>query len=352
VATAAARFGTSGHFNGAAPSEPRHNPGPLPEYNRAKSQREHVNPSPAIRGGSTMTREPLPPFLQDLLATPPRAGEGVHVWLFGVARQLHAHLPAGEIVRLLETQVANCGRHVPRNEIVAAVQNALPCAWQPSGKVAPAQTASKWPALNQKQREAIIREGGGLADLWEASPIRLEDNKAHTEEIIHRLFPGNPLLCCGKSNSAFATRPREDWRGQMAELALIVPSPMSAVTGLTKEGKASAHALSNTGPRRFLVCEFDTGTPDDHAALLLHLAGYAPMVCALHSGGKSLHGWFLVDGQPDEKIARFFRYAVALGADRATWTRSQFVRMPDGTRDNGQRQTVFFLSYRPFEAPQ
>ena len=38
------------------------------------------------------------------------------------------------------------------------------------------------------------------------------------------------------------------------------------------------------------------------------------------------------------------RYAVSLGADRATWTRSQFVRMPDGTRDNGKRQTVYFFN--------
>ena len=30
--------------------------------------------------------------------------------------------------------------------------------------------------VNQEQREAIIREGGGLADLWEASPVRMEDN--------------------------------------------------------------------------------------------------------------------------------------------------------------------------------
>jgi len=63
-----------------------------------------------------------------------------------------------------------------------------------------------------------------------------------------------------------------------------------------------------------------------------------------------MHGWFFVHGQLDEKMLRFFRYAVSLGADPATWTRSQFVRMPDGVRDNGKRQTVFFLNFRSFEA--
>jgi hypothetical protein len=302
-----------------------------------------------VRRRIEMTRE-LPQFLRDMLARPPRAGEGVHNWLFRVARQLHPHLPAGEIVALLETRVATCGRHVPPNEIVAAVQNSIGCAWQPRSRAVPVQSASKWPVMKQEQREAIIREGGGLADLWEFSPIRIEDNRPRTEEIIDRLFPPDSLLCCGKSSSDFDTRPREDWRGQLAKQQFIVASPMSAVTGLTKDKRESKHTLANTGPRRFLVVEFDTGPTDAHAALMIHLAGYAPLVCAVHSGGKSLHGWFYVQGQPDEKVLKFFRYAVSLGADSRLWTRSQFCRMPDGVRDNGNRQTVFFLSFKPVEA--
>jgi len=131
-----------------------------------------------------------------------------------------------------------------------------------------------------------------------------------------------------------------------------VPSPMSAVTGLTKDRKESKHTLANTGTRRFLICEFDTGTPDEHAALLLHLGTIAPLVCSVHSGGKSLHGWFYVEKSAPDKIEKFFRYAVSLGADSATWTRSQFVRMPDGTRDNGRKQTVYFLNFKSLGTKQ
>jgi hypothetical protein len=298
-----------------------------------------------------------PPFVRDLLAAPPRAGEGVHQWLYSVSRQLHAHLPAIAIVALLESRVAKCGRLVSRSEIVSAVQNSLSCAWQPSGITTPRPTALKWPILNRVRREAILAEGHGLCDLWERSRPRIEDNSPHTEEIIERLFPGNPLLCIGKyakkpdgeSYTVFETRPREAWCRRLSEWELIVPSPMTAITGLTKSGQKSAHALSNTGARRFLICEFDTGELDAHAALLLHLGTFAPLICAVHSGNKSLHGWFYVHGQPAEKIETFFRYAVSLGADPATWTRSQFVRMPDGTRNTGKRQTVYYLNFRPVE---
>src|SRR5262249_4455034 len=250
-----------------------------------------------------------------------------------------------DIREILENAAETCGRFIPKREIEQALQNSRTNAFQPA--IAWPQA---WPCLNHKQRGTIIATGRGLVDLWEISPTRIEDSEPHAEEIIDALFPNNPLLCAGRSNSDFTTRAREEWRGKLAALQVIVPSPMTARTGLTQEGKKSAHAVSNTGPRRFLVAEFDQGDADDHAALLLHLGGYAPLVCVVHSAGKSLHGWFNVHGQPEEKVRRFFRYAVSIGADPATWTRSQFVRMPDGLRDNGKRQTVFFLNFKSLEA--
>ena len=292
----------------------------------------------------------LPQFLRDLIGSPPRAGEGIHDWLFRVARQLHAHRSPEDISHLLKSALADCGRAVPDREIREAVENSRACAWEPSRAPGWTEKRPTWPAVNEARRQKIVADGSGLADLWELSPVRLEDNDPHSEEIIDRLFPGSPLLCCGQSMAVFDTKPRENWRGELAKLQLVVPSPMLTVEGVTKDGKPSRHTLANTGPRRFVVTEFDSGTLDEQAALSIHLAHYAPLVCALHSGGKSLHGWFLVAGQPEDRVRRFFSHAVGLGADPATWTRSQFVRMPDGTRENGRRQTVYFLNYRPLEA--
>jgi hypothetical protein len=286
----------------------------------------------------------LPSFLREMLSAPPRTGEGVHNWLFRVARQLHAHLPATEIVSLLENRVANCGRFVPRSEIISAVQNSLSCAWQPGCRAQPIQAAPKWPSVNQEQREAVVASGFGLVDLWEISPVRFEDNKSHTEEIIDVFFLGNPWLCVGRTKSNFKTRRRDDLRGELPRLAHIVPNPMIARTGHTKAGNESEHAVENTGLRRFLVIEQDTGTIDEQSAVLLHLAEKAPLAIAVHSGSKSIHGWFYCAGQREERLRNFMRYAVSLGADPATWTRSQFVRMPDGTREDGKRQTIYFFN--------
>lgn len=204
---------------------------------------------------------------------------------------------------------------------------------------------SRWPERNPDAIHTICERGPGLADLWEASPVRIDSNIPRTDEIVDTLFPGNPLLCCGWSRHRFETRPRSNWH-KLDELELIVPSPMTEREGITKEGKLSQHALANTGRRRFLIIEMDAGEMDQQAAILLHLAEMAPLALVVHSGGKSLHGWFYCDGIPEESVRRFMEYAVFLGADDATWTPSQFVRMPDGRRVNARRQAVYF--FNPF----
>ena len=280
--------------------------------------------------------------MRDLLASPPRRGGGLNLWLYRVARVLHPYRDSAEIIELL--RAATAGEPIKPSEIERAVERSKAAAWKPGQARQNLRQGSSWPKVNAEQREAVITSGGGLVDLWEISPVRFHDNDSHTEEIIDALFPGNPLLCAGRSNSDFATQARSEWDGKLAALQLIVPSPMTARSGLTQDGKQSSHALSITGQRRFLVVEFDQGDVDDHAALLWHLALKAPLAMIVHSGSKSLHGWFFCAGQPEERLRQVMRYCVSLGADRATWTRSQFVRMPDGTRELGKRQVVYYFN--------
>lgn len=292
----------------------------------------------------------------------PTTGNGVHTWLLSQANRCrNGGLSPEATAQCLRDAVRDCGRVVPDSEINAAVEKAFatgcasPQAQSSGGKAKRRRRAKRSlpsrAALNPALIQSIASSSPGLSDLREASPVGLADDRNRAEEIIDTLFPGDPLLCAAKGTAESAlTMPRSLWRGHLQWCSLVVPSPMSARTGISKEGKVSRRCLDNTGPRRFLVVEFDSGTLDSQAARMLHLAQWAPLGLALHSGSKSLHGWFQVGGFPPKNVLKFFRYAVSLGADYHTWSRCQMVRVPDGLHKNGQRQTVFYFNPKLIES--
>ena len=266
----------------------------------------------------------------------PTAGRGVHSWIFHVVcRMVDADIDDAEIINYCET---NCTRILQPNEVQNAIISRRGMLQRGTAR------PRKWAKPNPATVKSVIqRTGKTVKGLLETSPMPLEEY--NTETIIDYLFPGNPLLCCGASSQTFATRHRDDWKGKLDRLQLIVPSPMNAVYGKTQSGKKSMHTLENTGPRTYLVVEFDEGGFDDHASLLWSLNSLVtPLICAVMSGNKSLHGWFKVDCWSEDLLTRFFQKATAIGADPATFTKSQFVRMPDGTRSNGAKQTTVYLS--------
>ena len=315
----------------------------------------------------------LPDWLVAELQNCPLAGGGVHKWLFSIARQLLAHYSAEEVVRLLAQATANCGRRVSHREIVEAVNAAAKCAWQPTRvgttikpnffqKSERSLSEPTWPKVNDEQREAILKHRITLVDLWELSPFYFEQSS--TAAILDVLYPGDPLLCVGRylpSNATeHYTRKKSEWlngTGHAGRLLgnweLIVPTPRTAVYGITQEDKQSQHAKEAAGKeRRFLVIEFDEGSFEDHATLLVHLSQFGPLVMVVCSGGKSLHGWFYCAGVPEDTLHRFMRYAVSVGGDDALWCTNQFARLPDGLRGNGNRQSVLYFNPHSLEVNQ
>lgn len=225
----------------------------------------------------------------------------------------------------------------------------------------------KWPARDLGQIDAIVRAGFGLYDFWENSPTRFTDGENHAEEIIDAVFPNNPLLCIGRTERLFATQWRETWRGRLADYPLIVANPMLRKVGLTASGKQSQHTLDATAAPIYLPIECDFSRYDNSGkptvflplidgwqrdsiqiaeacvAILWHLAGRLPLVLGVHSGNKSIHGWYAAFDRRQQELWTFMRHAYSLGADRVTWTPSQFVRLPDGRRQNGARQVTYYL---------
>lgn len=324
----------------------------------------------------------LPDWLRDKLASPPEAGAGVHAWLFSVARQLHVHMPASAIEAALQAATANAGRRVSQREIRDAVNNSQAVAWQPkpfSGGVESVDTQSRKrdpefrgsanklsagvanrPAGNPYERwpkpDATARRVGlscayaegvaSLYDLWERAPVQPEKS---ADDWLDWLFPEAEWLCLAVDHPATArTRLREKWSfGPAEECGLVVPSPMTGPSGLTLGGERSHRCLDNTGPRRWLVIEFDKLPIDEQAALHWHfrdwaaVTGWPRLRLCVHSGGKSLHGWY-GPVTSEDRAHELMAYAVIFGADPATWNRCQLVRLPGGAR-NGARLEVFYF---------
>ena len=302
----------------------------------------------------------LPTKVRERLKGCPTEGQGVHPWLFKTARSLHKHFSEEEIVDIL---CANLSCERPEREIRDAVVNA--------GKHARGEMGSPsqkpWPTVDYTMvHKIVVNCPVRLKDLRSISPMDLSTEGPKTEEILDALFPGNPLLCFGRSVNACWTKPRNFWRGRESDFQFIVANPMTKETGTTTDGKESQRCLDNTGEREFVVIEFDISeegnwapyvrdwrsrgitTIDANVALILELATKGlprmPLALAVHSGGKSMHAWLPCVGLKEEQVRPFMARAVKLGADKATWTRCQLVRMPNGIRDNGNLQQVHYFA--------
>ncbi len=287
---------------------------------------------------------------QATLTNCPPAGSGVHNWIFRCLRILARYYKSDhDLLAAMQTLCANhAARHVDTGEILRQIASAR------GHSATGIKSRGKWPARNEPAIRALVKAGGDLHTLKCASPV--DPATIGTADLIDQLFPGNPLLCLGATTGSCRTNPRAWWRGKEEHQQFIIPSPMSSVLGTTMDGKRSHRALSNTSPRTYLVVECDfkpetlahfgcTGSTFDLCAIVLSdLIKILPTCMVVHSGGKSLHSWHPCSGVPESQLRSFMEYAVSLGADRATWTRSQLVRMPNGTRDNGARQEVIFFN--------
>jgi hypothetical protein len=128
----------------------------------------------------------LPKWLKTALNSCPRAGEGVHFWIFRIARNLIVHMNEAEIFTLLKNKVANCGRPVSDREVLSQIRSARIYAWRPEkpdlfplGASLPDEVALRspppaWPEAKLETIRSIVEGGGKLYDLAESSPIRFD----------------------------------------------------------------------------------------------------------------------------------------------------------------------------------
>lgn len=288
--------------------------------------------------------------LRPIIGHVPKAGEGVHRWLYISALKLRGQFRPEKIVEILRSAAAPCGRRVPDSEIQTAVKNSAQGAAGSKLSVQRAGGRKAWPDVDHAAVRRVVSsvenplERLASATSWIGLPHSQTD---FASAITGLLFPGNPLICAGETVRAMRCKSLSEWGSELSATQLIVPSPMTARTGVNKEGRDSNRCLANTGARRFLVVEFDSLSMEEQAAVHIHLAARYQLAVVVHSGGKSLHGWFFVAGRAEDELRGFMDCAVTLGADPHTWTRCQAVRTPGGLRRDGgpvRVQQVFFFN--------
>lgn len=259
-----------------------------------------------------------------------------------------AGLAAWEAVREIMNFQGTARRPFKSGEVQRAVEKA----YSTTLADAPVIRVKKETWQPIKTRQTNYRSGLRHVDkyhLWEASPWRIDDGVTQ-RMILDLLFPDpEGIVCVGKSAFSFHTARLAQFK-DLTQCQFIVPCYMTKRTGITQDGKESMHCLDNCGPRRFCVCDFDEPRSSEHPSIIWHLRKLADLVMVLSSGGKSLHAWFSV---PEDQEEPFWKAAIQCGADPALMrNRSSFVRIPFGTRDNGNIQTVVYFDPSKIKEPQ
>ena len=311
---------------------------------------------------------------------------GTHLQLRKLAKWLVIYFAEhdGEAARWLHSASLRCARDVPAGEVARLL------AWAEArfsnGRISPSSfqktyddtagtsSTSSATAPDLEEIFSVASAGPALAELRDSSPVRLSlgklrDTGSVLEQWARYAQEDDPLICFG-CNAQFWTRRLSACRRILPYHQLVVPSPMKAQRARTAEGRLSEHSLEGTGSRTFVVTEFDfsrltpSGKPtiwsplldrceeagitvlDLNAALIARLAKERPLWMTVFSGNRSLQAWFPCRGEPEEELHRWFNTsAERLGACHSTLCKSQFVRMPDGTRAiNSARQLIEFFN--------
>lgn len=162
-----------------------------------------------------------------------------------------------------------------------------------------------------------------------------------------QLFRGSDLLCVGRSASDYFVVEGSKL-SEIKDAQFIVPNPLRKRLGTTQQGRYTSHCRDATGPRRYIVMENDHGMPvSDQIKILFWVSAQTetPLRLVVHSGGKSVHGWFDTAGATEDQIFDWVKFAVSVGFDPRLILPEQFVRFPGGFRkDKNARQEIIYTN--------
>ena len=152
-------------------------------------------------------------------------------------------------------------------------------------------------------------------------------------EVILRLFPENRyMMLTTRRDGKHLIKLRDVWlshsyRGGPANIDTC--SFVSQNYCCRNDVDGTCHAAFEGIERRWLVIEADQGTLEQQ--FWLHQQLDPAPACVCWSGGRSLHGWYFVEGWSLQKCYDLFAQAISLGvSDAQTWLRCTQARLPGG----------------------
>jgi hypothetical protein len=287
----------------------------------------------------------------------PREGEGLHQWLLMESRDLLVQgVPFEDALDRLLQATRDSGRTTQdvEEEITNALEGAREFLEENPNWRAKGSRANKWVdplsfvGLNDMQSRRDRRTARLPVDVTLQKRVFKKVGGLDKRGLKGIEDYGLPLLYGNKNFLLCVTIeqsrkplivPLEELEDGKAKFQYLVPNPLRDV----HYGRCDF----GTGERLFMVVEFDEADFMEQIAYLIHLERSTrfPLVMVVFSGNKSYHGWFACFGQTEYKCKTLSRRATQLGADRTTYSPSQYVRMPEGWNyKHGTKQEVIYFN--------
>jgi len=200
------------------------------------------------------------------------------------------------------------------------------------------------PFEGEKARSHIINKAAGVteADIWESSPIRLNNEpESDASLILYTLWEPDEQLFIGERYSQGVPGEtilpcRKWWTIGGLQLPHIILNPLTGKPA-PKRGNGvndmTFRGTNNIACFKYAVAEFDSLSIEEQLAFWV--GSKIPLVALIHSGNKSLHAWIPVSGVHtlsdwDELVRNnlYKKLLIPLGVDSACQNPDRLTRLP------------------------
>ena len=235
----------------------------------------------------------------------------------------------------LNCQHGSCRKKIAR--LNAEIRAAQWSAWYDNQIETAPPIRSEEQIKEQREKRERVRKAKAAVAKISAQPLALEELSRTSPQPVKDLtpdemmkahlglfLPSDLLWVASKPTSVWSScfRTTEGWLAQLPRASVFL-------SGSTYKNPEESRASANLKQTRFCVFEHDRFSKEQTAAILRHAEGEGmPLVAAVDSGKKSLHGWVLADGN----LPRWKEFFLAVGFCSSSMRPTQPVRLAGGKR--------------------